>query len=279
MALPLLLLPLASGAVLLVGAAIYTIQNAPDGTLRPGTRTPVQPAPSRPTEFEGRMGQSDTIDPRTTEGETYAYDHNSEASIQDLQNAMSASQETTCEYCVPCGFAAGSVVNASFPFIPAMDYQHRVSTMMGGGAPVLNFYPQIPRIEEWSVAGARMDGFNLPLCFLIEAKLGYGSYLGNTEVRLPVPGREPMTSLPILRDAVSRARMAAIATQMARHNTLANGFPMRSSETYFFHHVFWFCSNVKLSIFCYSFARANLLNRIRVFHLPVSGLPDSIWRT
>lgn len=278
MAIP-LLIPLASGAVLLVGAAIYTIQNNPAPVFRPGTRTPLQPAAPMVPEFEGALGGSDTIDPLTETGETYSYDENSASTIRDLQNSMSAAEEATCEYCVPCGFAAGSKVNASFPFLPAMDYQHRVTSMMGGGAPVFQFWPQMPRIEEWSIAGSRMDGFNLALCFLIEAKLGYGRYLGDTAIRLPLPGGETLTSLPVLEEATALSRMAAVTTQMTNHNTLAMGFPLRATEQWFFHHVFWFCSNIKLKLYCYASKTANALTRIRVYHLPVSALPASIWRT
>ncbi len=274
-----LLLPLVSGAVLLAGAAIYTIQNSPGGTLRPGTRTPLQPAPAGPLDFEGLAGGSDTIDPLTETGEVYSYDSTSESQIRDLQNAMAAEAETTCEYCAPCGFLAGKVVNASFPFIPAMDYQHRVSTMMGGGAPLLNFYPEMPRIEEWSIAGSRMDGFNSALCFLIEAKMGYGRYLGDSPISVPGPGGEAINILPILEEAVAVGRMAAVSTQMRNHNTLAQGFPLRPGSQYFWHHVFWFCSNIKLKLYCFSFARISFLTRLRVFHMPVSALPPSIWRT
>lgn len=279
-----LVMAAAYGSVLLVGAAIYTIQNSPGGTLRPGTRTPVQPAEALPQEFEGAIGDSDALDPLANGMNSTGNLSTANSEINDLKNTMSAEATQTCETCPICGFLTGSKGNASFPFLPAMDYQHRVSTMMGGGQPLLQFWPEIPRIEEWALADAasgngrrNFDGFNMINCFLIEAKLGYGGYLGNNPVRLPTPEGKTMTSLPILDDATSMARIAAVATQMQRHHRVAVGYPI-INYSMIKHHVFWFCSNQKLSIFCYATARANALSRIRVFYLPVGLLPASIWR-
>lgn len=181
---------------------------------------------------------------------------------------MESEAPETCVRCPKCGFLAGSKTNASFPFLPAMDYQHRVSTMMGGGQPLLQFWPEVPRIEEWALADAasgngrrNFDGFNMVNCFLIEAKLGYGRYLGNNSVRLPTPDGKTMTSLPILDDATSMAPVAAVATRMQRHHGVAIRYPIINCSL-MRHHVFWFCSNQKLSIFCYATARANALIRI-----------------
>ncbi len=279
-----LVMAAAYGSVLLVGAAVYHLQNTPAGTFRPGTRTPTQPAPALPQEFEGFGNNSDTIDPLTQQLEDSSNLGSAKNNISDLQNAMTAEATDTCENCPICGFLSGSKANAAFPFLPAMDYQHRVSTMMGGGQPLLQFWPNVPRIEEWALAdpasgnGRRnFDGFNQVLCFLIEAKMGYGRYLGNNSVYLPTPTGTPINSLPILDDATSMARMASVARQMQRHNALAMTYPARSFDQ-FRHQVHWFCSNQKLKLFCYGTKIASGLNRIHVHYLPVGLLPASIWR-
>lgn len=276
----------AYGSVLLVGAALYTIQNAPGGVPQPGQRARTQPAPSTARDFEGAIDHSDPYDPTARLEDNMGSTATAPDNITDLQNAAAAEATQACEYCAPCGFAAGTKANASYPFRPAMDYQERVVRIVGQGQPPFTAsFGAPPRIEEWglpdsSVPGGtrKFDGFQLPACFLIEAKLGYQDYLTGQVARVPIPGAD--TDLPtyvIAENATALGRMANVVRQMRAHNRLANRYPIRPGM-WFKHHVLWFCSNVPMKIYCYTTARTQVMRRIHVYYLPVGTLPPSLWR-
>ena len=281
MAIPLIYFAV-TGTLALMGGAIYTVQNM-DRNGQPVLGDPIRrKAASSFDEFEGALDDSDTVDPLANR-----LDETGQGKIpmnQDLKNALTAAQTQTCTDCPSCGFLRdGKLTTASFPFLPAMDYQNRVVRLVGMGMPPFAVDFVTKRIDEWQMPGdsghRKFDGLATLPCALIEAKLGYSKYLLDNwnvgrDSSLPV---DILATIPEVDTSVENAekRMGGILKQMQSHDMLAKSYPPRGG--FIWHHVIWGCSNTLLTLFCGGTAALNGLSRIRVFHIPVGMLPPSQW--